>query len=298
MKLLIIGSKGFIGSHVLEYYLREPGVEVWSSDVVVDYAAKNYFLIDATNADYEAVFKEQQFDVCINCVGAASVPDSVKNPMRDFYLNTKYVFDILEAIRKHSPKTKFLNLSSAAVYGNPSKLPVSEQDLIAPLSPYGWHKYQSELICREFSQVYQLRTCSLRVFSAYGPGLQKQLFWDWYQKAKAGTIEVYGTGTESRDFIFIDDLVRAIACVVDKAAFQAEAINVANGEEIRIEQAIRIFQSKNGLPFSYSFTQEVREGDPLNWRADIGVLRSFGYVQQVSFEEGIENYCRWLREKE
>ena len=186
MKILIIGSRGFIGHHLFSYF-SEKGNEVWGTDVVDDYINKErYFLIDASNSDYSSVFQSAEFDLCVNCSGAANVPESLKNPLRDYYLNTVNVFKILEAIRKFQPACKFINLSSAAVYGNPKQMPVKEDARPDPLSPYGFHKLQAEQICKEFYDFYNIRTCSLRIFSVYGPGLKKQLFWDLYNKAKKG----------------------------------------------------------------------------------------------------------------
>ena len=76
--------------------------------------------------DFYIFFKQKQFDVCINCSGAASVPESVINPISDFHLNVVNVFKILDAIREYNPECKFLNLSSASVYGKPEKLPINE----------------------------------------------------------------------------------------------------------------------------------------------------------------------------
>jgi dTDP-glucose 4,6-dehydratase/UDP-glucose 4-epimerase len=297
-KLLVIGSKGFIGSNVLSHFSEQPNFEVWGCDVVTDYRSKRYFLIDATSADFSGVFQREAFDVCINCSGAASVPDSMVNPLRDYHLNTTNVFYILEAIRHFSPTCKFLNLSSAAVYGNPQQLPIKESDRVSPLSPYGWHKYQSELLCQEYSRVHNIATASARIFSAFGPGLQKQLFWDWYEKVRSGNdITLWGTGNESRDFIFIEDVVSAIQCIVDRAPFQAESINVANGQEVFIRDAIDIFKEASGISFTYAFNNEVRKGDPVNWVANITLLSEFGYAPKNSFKAGIQKYIRWVETK-
>lgn len=139
MKILIIGSKGFIGSHCLDYFTNQ-GHTVFGCDVVVDYTAKNYFLVDATNANYQELFASKSFNVCINCSGAANVQDSITNPQRDFQLNASNVFSLLNAIRIHNATCKFINLSSAAVYGHPITLPVNENQTLNPISPYGFHK--------------------------------------------------------------------------------------------------------------------------------------------------------------
>ena len=294
MKILIIGSKGFIGFHAMEYFKKQ-NFTVIGCDVVTDYTSKDYYQIDATNSDYHALFEKHSFDACINCSGAASVPLSLEFPMKDFNLNTVNVFKILEAIRTYQPKCKFVNLSSAAVYGNPTQLPITENVALQPLSPYGIHKLHAEQIGKEFHDFYAIPTCSLRIFSAYGNGLKKQLFWDLYQKIlNADSIELYGTGKESRDFIHVDDLVKAIHLVLEKAAFSGEAINIANGEEFTIEYVSELFRRNFKVQKSIRFNNHVKQGDPLNWRADISKLQFLGYHQTVSLEEGIQRYIHWI----
>ncbi len=297
MKILVIGSKGFIGQHLCHYY-QEQGQEVWGADVVVDYVnTASYFLIDASNSDFSSVFEQQEFDLCVNCSGAANVPESIKNPMRDYFLNTVNVFSILEAIRKYQPSCSFINLSSAAVYGNPERLPISESDATHPLSPYGIHKLQAEQICREFSEYHQLRTCSLRIFSAYGTGLKKQLFWDLFQKAiKGDSFSLYGTGMESRDYIHVYDLVRAIDLIAEHSDFNADLINVANGEEVLIKDAVASFFSNFKQAVPYSFSGESRKGDPVNWKADISKLKSYGYKARVEMSGGLEEYYNYNKQ--
>ncbi len=164
MKSLIIGSKGFIGSNLVKY-LNSSGHQVFEADVVVDYEnPEHYFLVDATNSDYHSIFEQVQFDVCVNCSGAASVPDSIKKPHRDFVLNATNVFKLLEAIRVHQPACKFINLSSAAVYGNPRQLPISEKMEAKPISPYGYHKWMSEQICIEFHKFFWIKNLQLANF--------------------------------------------------------------------------------------------------------------------------------------
>jgi len=295
MKILIIGSKGFIGSHLLQYY-KEKGEEVWGADVIVDYAhSDDYFLIDASNSDFSSLFAQANFDLCVNCSGAASVPDSINNPLRDYFLNTVNVYKILEAIKSHQPGCKFMNLSSAAIYGNPAELPVKESASPKPLSPYGIHKLQSEQICEEFYAYWNISTCSLRIFSVYGDGLKKQLFWDLYHKAaKDQPLKLYGTGDESRDFIHVLDLVRTIDLISLHASFNADVINVANGEETTIRDVASIFFSFFNSPVEYSFSGESRKGDPVNWRADISRLISFGYQPAMDMTTGLGNYYKWI----
>jgi dTDP-glucose 4,6-dehydratase/UDP-glucose 4-epimerase len=295
MKVIIIGSNGFIGQHLFNYYV-EKGYEVWGADVVIDHVNnERHFLINASDPDYSFVFQQEKYDICVNCSGAADVPQSIINPLQDFYLNTVIVFKILEVIRKYQPECRFVNLSSAAVYGNPKQIPVKEDAVPDPLSPYGIHKLQAEQICKEFHTFYKIKTCSVRVFSVYGPGLKKQLFWDLYNKAK-GIIPftLYGTGNESRDFIYVLDLVGAIDKVTEFASFNADVINIANGKEIMIKDAVSVFLNYFDHDIKYLFSGETRKGDPLNWLADISKLSSFGYKPSFDIECGLEKYYEWI----
>ena len=296
MKIIVIGSKGFIGSHCMNFFDNPENV-VYGCDIINDYNAKNYFLIESTNSDYRSIFEKNQFDICINCSGAANVSNSIENPLRDFALNSFNVFKILDAIRIYQPKIKFINLSSAAVYGNPQYLPIDEKHNINPISPYGFHKLQSENILFEFSELYQLNTCSMRVFSAYGEGLKKQLFWDLFKKLKnSNNIELFGTGDESRDFIYIKDLLNVIKLVIEKANFEGEKINVANGIELKIREAVKTFFNIFNSKRDYIFTGVNKIGNPISWKADISIIKSFGYIQQYSIKQGLGNYIKWLEE--
>lgn len=295
-KILIIGSKGFIGKKTMAYFRAQEETSVWGCDVVVDYNEEQYFLIDATNSNYHTIFEQQSFDLCVNCSGAASVPASLKNPLRDYTLNTSNVFKVLDAIRQHAPTCKFINLSSAAVYGNPERLPIQESQSLNPVSPYGRHKLMAEQICQEFYSHYQIPTCSLRIFSAYGEGLRKQLFWDLFKKAKNQPVSLFGTGDESRDFIHVDDIVQIIALVAEKATFDGANINVANGEESMIKDAAAGFYSNFEQSIDYHFSGTERKGDPSNWVADISEIKKLGYQQQVMFLDGLKRYYEWAKD--
>jgi UDP-glucose 4-epimerase len=299
MKILVIGSSGFIGSHLCRYFMGERH-EVTGCDIKPPVNDElSFILIPNDNQDFSGVFDKEPYDICINASGSASVPYSITNPAEDFRLNVTNVYLLLHKIRKHQPACRFLNFSSAAVYGNPDSLPIIESMSSAPLSPYGFHKMLSEHICNEFYKLYQISTCCLRVFSAYGPGLRKQLFWDLVQKAKISeTVELFGSGFESRDFIYIDDLVSAVDIILLKASFTGEAINVAGGKEINIRHVAETFLNYYKPGAEVKFSGIAKPGDPLNWVADISKLKTLGFDLHVSFEEGVKRYCDWLREKE
>src|SRR5258708_37085307 len=112
MKILIIGSKGFIGSHAYRFFSTEH--ETWGADVLKDGNEKNYYLVSNHDTNFEGIFLNNLFDVCINASGNGSVPVSLNLPALDFELNVSNTIKLLDAIRMHNPRCKFINISSAA----------------------------------------------------------------------------------------------------------------------------------------------------------------------------------------
>lgn len=273
------------------------GYQVTKADIKLK-EEDNYILINAELPDFTSIFSGRAFDVCINATGAANVQLSFNHPGIDYSLNVGNVYQMLDAIRKYDPSCKFINLSSAAVYGNPAETPIRETTAAQPLSPYGMHKLYSEQICREFSQFFKIQTISLRIFSAFGEGLRKQLFWDLFKKVRDAdeVVELFGTGKESRDFIYIQDLVAAIECVVRNGQFDGSVINIASGTESTIAFAAQCFVKAFKKEITIRFRGDNKIGDPLNWRTDISLLRSLGFDNRHSLEEGINNYVKWVKE--
>jgi UDP-glucose 4-epimerase len=297
MKILIVGSRGFIGSHCVDYF-KNKGFEVWQADVN-ESSMDNFFKLERQNSDFAAIFKERQFDICINASGSAHVGFSFENPSKDFELNVANVQKILVAIRDYNSDCKFINFSSAAVYGNPQFLPITENSICKPLSPYGFHKWQSELLLTEYHKFFGLNTLSLRVFSAYGPGLKKQLFWDLYQKAlQDDVVSLFGTGNETRDFIYIDDLLQIIDLVIQNSSFQGSTYNVASSTETTIAEAAGVFIKAFSPEKEVVFNGEIKEGDPINWVADMEILKEKGFKPQINLHLGLNKYVAWLKENE
>lgn len=296
MKILIIGGCGFIGKHLVDHYNEVENTEVYVADVLMNYHRANYYFNIGSQNDFYSIFSKNEFDACINASGAANVSFSLKQPGKDFQLNTVNVFNILDAIRLSGFRTKFLNLSSAAVYGNPVSLPMPETAELKPVSPYGWHKLKSELICKEFNQCFGIPTSIARIFSAYGEGLEKQLFWDIHKKIKeTGHLTLFGTGKESRDFIYIKDLVSALHSILSHSPFEADVYNVASGVEVAISECANIFSGFYEQEISVEFSGEDKKGDPKNWLADISKLKGLNFEPSFSMEKGLHNYYKWLK---
>ncbi|MFT5618035.1 MAG: UDP-glucose 4-epimerase [Arenicella sp.] len=298
MKILIIGSEGFIGKQLYDYF-KLKGNHIHRADII-NIISKGYTKIEPLNPDYEVLFSTTKWDVCINASGSANVQASFLNPSHDYLLNTYNVKLMLKAIHAHQPNCKFINFSSAAVYGNPNTLPISEEDSknSIPLSPYGWHKAYSETLLSRFSDTFGLKTCSLRIFSAFGLGQKKLLLWDILRKCQEsddGKISLFGTGNESRDYIMIHDLIRAVEIVTEKSEFNGETINLASGQEISIRKVAELAIGEINPKIRVEFTGNVKQGDPKNWKADISKLKKLGFSNEISIEEGINNYYKWAK---
>ena len=297
IKILIIGSKGFIGSNCVIFFEKK-NYEVWKCGVSEDKDDPNYYQVDRISPDYHHIFKKQSFDVCINASGSPGVSFSNQYPLSDFRMNVNNVYLLLDAIQQFNPNCKFVNLSSAAVYGNPKVLPISESSILLPLSNYGLHKMLTEQIVSHFQNNFKLKACSLRIFSAYGPGLKKQLFWDIYQKANASfdkKVYLFGTGHETRDFIFIKDILLTIELIINNdSVFNGEIYNLASGIETKVSYAASIFLKMINEDFSIHFNGEQKKGDPVNWRADMTKLENFNFKISISLEDGLKEYYEWV----
>lgn len=294
MKILVVGSEGFIGKNIIAQLDGDDQFILVSCDVLPS-NRENHFLVDHSTPFWDSLFTKFQFDFCINAAGAANVAASVLNPGNDKKLNVDLVSHLLESIQKLQPNCKLINFSSAAVYGNPKKLPINETDSLSPISPYGNHKLRAEKLCHKYFEQHGISSYNLRVFSAYGPHLRKQLFWDLYLKVQKGDVTLFGTGNESRDFIYIEDLVQVVSLIIKQNFQGANIINVASGNELTIKAAADSFLKSYGYTGELKFSGEQRSGDPINWQADISRLKKLGFQPRFNFEEGIQQYVNWLK---
>ncbi len=298
-KVLITGASGFIGARLWERRttLGDDVVACVTSEPP-SWAPRSgrRHRLRLPEGDIGRILAEERPEHVVHCAGSSSVADSVQNPTADFEKNVTVTEHLMGAVAACSPRSKVTFVSSAAVYGEPAQQPIDERALSAPMSPYGVHKLMAETACRRVHDGEGVPLAILRIFSGYGPGLRKRLLWDIYEQWRHATrVSLYGTGEETRDFIYGDDIVEAIGVVMEAAPFRGEVFNVASGRETSVRTAARLLLEALGGGKELEFTAQVRPGDPRRWRADVGAIRALGVQPGVAIEEGIQRYAKWLR---
>lgn len=296
--LLLLGAAGFLGRACAREFLHR-GWKVVGADAVPAQNAPagiDYEQITLPSPALAELIAQVQPAACVHAAGRASVALSMEDPGRDFHDGAVVTFELLDALRRFAPACRAALLSSAAVYGDPVSLPISEEAVPAPLSPYGYHKLQCELIGEEFARVFGLPVASARIFSAYGVGLRRQVVWDICEKAiLQGGVRLRGTGQESRDFVHAIDVAGGLAAMVEKAPMQGERYNLASGVETTIATLAERVLALLGFTAPPEFGAQENRGDPKNWRAEIGRLRALGFQPRVSLEEGLRGVTTWAR---
>lgn len=295
--VLITGVAGFLGRHVARQFARE-GWRVVGVDEIppenVQLPSAAYHRLHLPSVELTNLLRTVAPSACVHCAGRASVGLSMEDPAADFCGNAVLTFELLDALRRHAPACRFLLLSSAAVYGDPATLPVTEAHPIQPLSPYGYHKRAAELLCEEFSKIYGLPTASVRIFSAYGPGLRRQVVWDICEKVlTTGQLTLRGTGRESRDFIHAADIARALHLLATKAPCAGEIYNLANGREVSIAELASLLLRALGASAQAQFDGMATPGNPLQWQADIAKIRALGFAPSIPLEQGVQAVATW-----
>lgn len=299
--VLITGAGGFIGTHLvasLAEMLAKVTAVVTTDGTTKANPARGVALlsVDRHEADWRAIVRHVKPDCIFHCAGKSSVGFSMEEPLTDFSSGPPFTFRILEAVRHESPGARFLNLSSAAVYGEGGPSALEESQPLSPMSPYGFHKQQTELVCSEFARVYGLATFSARIFSVYGPGLRRQVVYDVLSRAlSSGALSFEGDGSEERDLLHIQDVVDALCLVGHRGRFDGGCVNVASGCSINMRSlAALISELLDGNPVA-TFSMTKSPGKPDTWRASIAELRTLGFEPAIPLRMGLRETIDWIR---
>jgi UDP-glucuronate 4-epimerase len=312
MKVLITGSAGFIGSHACEHFI-DKGYQVSGLDNFDNFyprSIKENNLKLIRNSDrfvfhegdirdkslVNKIFDDNRFDFVIHLAARAGVRPSIDKVEEYYDVNVNGTLNILEAMRTHNVK-KLLFASSSSVYGNNARLPFSESDPVDnPISPYASTKKSGELLCHVYSHLYGFDITCLRFFTVYGPRQRPDLaIYKFTRLIDEGRpVDIYGDGSGSRDYTYIDDILDGI----DRAADNLKGYHIYNlGESDRTEliSLVRLIEEALGKKAVLNYLP-MQAGDVKTTFADISKAKNeLGYDPGFDFRKGMGKFIEWYR---
>lgn len=301
MRVLITGGAGFIGSQLVRACLDE-GDEVRVLDDFSTGRPENLAevqntieLVKGTLVDFQTVQRAvSSCDVVYHLGALPSVAQSIQEPVRTHAVNVSGTVNVLEAARREGAQ-RVVYASSCAIYGDSESLPLREELAPLPRSPYALHKLIGELYCQHFAQVYGLEAVALRYFNVFGPRQDPSSLYAAVVPRFVNAIvrgeapRIYGDGHQSRDFVFVNDVVAATrAAASGSAEVVGEIFNVAGGAGVSVLELLdRVRQTAGRGPIEAVF-EPARSGDIRHSHADIGKAeRTLGWRPRRSLAEGL-----------
>ncbi|MDO8184225.1 NAD-dependent epimerase/dehydratase family protein [Conexibacter sp. JD483] len=294
MKALVTGGAGFIGSNVVDGLLAA-GHEVAVLDDLSTGTRDNLpaeaTLHEADVADVAAVaavFAEERPEVVFHLAAHIDVRVSVEDPLRDSAINVGGTINVLRAALEHGARRVVLSSTGGAIYGETELIPTREDAPIRPLAPYGQSKFSAEGYCALFTRLHGLSTISLRYANVYGPrqdplgeGGVVAIFCGCL--SSGATPRIFGDGLQTRDYVFVGDVVRAN--LLAAASDATEPVNIGSGVETTVLQLADELRALGDgeRPFEplheparagevlRSALDATRAGELLGWRAEVGL---------------------------
>ena len=306
MSVWITGARGFIGSH-LARELADGGHAVHGighgalEEAECGHLGLTSWIngeIEAANLDALAAAHGLPAAV-FHLAGGSSVGLAIAHPFEDFSRTVASTARLLEWLRVHSPQSRMIAVSSAAVYGAGHSGPIAERAALTPMSPYGQHKLMMEQLCRSYAVTYGVGSTVVRLFSVYGAGLRKQLLWDVCSRLQdnGGELVLGGTGAEIRDWCDVRDVVRLLATCVQLPQDESfHVINGGSGRGMPVSEIAALLAGHWGN-VRVRFTGIVRAGDPFSLLADATTLGKTRFRWRVDPDRGIADYVRWFRDQ-
>lgn len=334
MQVLITGTAGFIGYYLSKalsgqgvkvygidslnhYYdvalkharLKECGIQVTgynqecTSTIYPDYRFRKIDLCDKDAL--ENIFKENRFDCVINLAAQAGVRYSLTNPSAYIESNIVGFLNLLELCRNHDCK-RLIFASSSSVYGNTKEVPFKESTQVDhPISIYAATKKSDELMAYTYSWLYKIQTIGLRFFTVYGPwgrpDMAPMLFANSISHDQP--IKVFNNGNLSRDFTYIEDIVKGIVTIVsrpdlareDTPGIPAVIYNIGHGSPVQLMNFISLLEQNLGKQALKEYVG-MQPGDVYQTWADTTKLNEdYGYTPETSLEEGIKRFADWYK---
>ena len=313
-KILVTGGAGFIGSHIVDE-LMEKGFDVTVIDNLdtgrlenvahhqnkkdfhfIKGDIRNFRLLKETMKDIDAVFHE---------AALASVTLSVKNPILTNDTNVGGTLNLLKVCCDLGVK-RFVFASSAAIYGEAKSPLKKEDDTPNPTSPYGVSKLAAEKYARVFCKAYGLETVCLRYFNVYGPRQNVDVHGSYggaisiflNRILKGVPPKIYGDGEQTRDFVYVKDVVEANMLALNRKNATGEVFNIATGKNISINQVANTLRNVMNRIDLKNIHVNPRPTDIRHGYADISkAQKTLGYNPKFSIKEGLTELVNWYAEK-
>jgi UDP-glucose 4-epimerase len=302
LKILITGGAGFVGSHLVDHFLKS-GYET----VVFDnfYSArvenikqymnnKSFHLIKGdvrSSKDVEKAVKS--VDAVCHLAAVVNIPLSMKDPLLTEEVNVKGALNLLEACVKHDVR-RFVYVSTCAVYGEARHLPIDEEHPTNPLSPYGASKLAAEHYCNIFNRIYGLQIVCLRFFNVYGSrqpsGPYGGVITTFLESLKrGGSLVIYGDGNQTRDFLYVADAAKACMLALQRKNCSGKTFNIGTGVQTSVNELAQILIKLMDRPKIKVIHSDERKGDIRESYADISrAKKELGFKWDYSISEGLK----------
>ncbi|HID61109.1 MAG TPA: SDR family NAD(P)-dependent oxidoreductase [Hadesarchaea archaeon] len=299
MRVLVTGGAGFIGSHVTDVLAaRGYAVTVLNKSTDKNNLREhlnnpNFRFIEGDIRDTKAIQRSLAgVKAVIHEAALASVPQSIREPELFHAVNVGGTLSLLRASLETGVK-RFVLASTSAVYGDPNRLPTTEEAPPSPLSPYARTKLLAENHCREFN-LKGLSTVCLRYFNVYGPrqshGEHGGIMTKFIGCVREGQPPIiYGDGEQGRDFVYVGDVAEATVLALEKSGAAGETINVGTGEMTTINELWGLFTRLTGKTHLKPVYEPARPGEVYRSQADTSKARKLlGFEPSVTLEEGVK----------
>jgi UDP-glucose 4-epimerase len=313
-RVLITGGLGFIGS-TLAHRLVDFGAQVTLVDSLIPIYGGNLRNIagieDRVKVNIADVRDEYSMDYLVqgqhylfNLAGQSSHMDSMRDPYADLDINCRAQLSILEACRKHNPQLKVVYTSTRQIYGKPDFLPVDERHLLHPTDVNGVNKMAGEWYHIVYNNVYGIRGCALRLTNTIGPRMRvkdaRQTFLGiWIKQLIEGQpIQVWGDGTQIRDFTYVDDCVEALLLAAATSAADGQIFNLGSDETINLRDLAALLIEINGGG-SYEIIPYPADRKPIDigdYYADYRLIQGrLGWRPKISLRDGLRRTLEFYR---
>jgi nucleoside-diphosphate-sugar epimerase len=306
MRYMVTGGAGFIGSHTVDELVRR-GHDV----IVVDdlstgkvenltHAISKIKFVQESVVDLEALQHAcRGVDCIIHLAAQTSVPRSIVDPLETNLINANGTLNVLVAAREAKVK-RVIFACTCAVYGKTTALPITESASLEPISPYGVSKQMGEAYGRVFQDLYGVEFISLRYFNVFGPRQDPSSPYSGVLSVfnehllHRTTPTVYGDGEQSRDFVYVENVVHVNLLAAETASGPFQAINVGTGNRATLNHTLKLLESITNRPAKANYSS-ARDGDIRDSQADISLAQAaLGYQPRVTFEEGLKRTWDWF----